>query len=69
MITISAQIIMWVLLAAIAACAFMIGKLHGEGEKNSTIENTINFLVEGGFVRYQRRNGEIELIPLNDENN
>ena len=68
MILISVQTVMWVLFAAAAGCAFMIGKHYGEGDKNDTIEHTIHFLVDGGFVRYQMRDGEIELIPLEDEN-
>ena len=45
----------------------MIGRYYGQGDKDDTIKHTIDYLVEGGFVRYQRRDGEIELIPLDEE--
>jgi len=64
MFYISVQTVLWILLAAAAGCAFMIGRYYGEGDKDDTIKHTIDYLVEGGFVRYQKRDGEIELIPL-----
>ena len=68
MIYISSQAVLWILLAGAAGCAFMIGRHYGEGDENDTIEHTIDYLVEGGFVRYRTRDGEIELIPLDEEN-
>lgn len=65
---ISITTVMWSLFAAASACAFMIGRHYGEGDKDATIENTIHFLVDGGYVRWRNKNGEIELIPLDEKN-
>lgn len=67
MITLSAELVMWGLLASASFCTFMIGRHIGSGEQSQTIENTILYLVENGFVRFKRTNGEIELLPLEEE--
>lgn len=67
MIVLSAEMIGWVLIGGASLCAFMIGKLIGQKEHDQTIENTINYLIDEGFLRYKKVNGEIEIIKLNDE--
>lgn len=67
MITLSAELISWILIGGASLCAFMIGKHVGEKDQNTTIENTINFLIDEGFLRWRRNNGEIELIKLDEE--
>ena len=60
-------IIMWGLLAAASGAAFMIGKYWTMRDRDMAIEDTIIYLVENNFVRSRKIDGEIELIPL-DEN-
>lgn len=57
-------IIMWGLLAAASGAAFMIGKYWTMRDRDIVIEDTISYLVENNFVRYEKVDGEIELIPL-----
>lgn len=60
-------IIMWGLLAGASVTAFMIGKYWSMRDRDMAIEDTIIYLVENNFVRSRKIDGEIELIPL-DEN-
>ena len=60
-------IIMWGLLAGASVAAFMIGKYWSMRDRDMAIEDTIVYLVENNFVRSSKIDGEIELIPL-DEN-
>lgn len=69
MIVVSAEVVKWVLILGASLCAFMIGKHLGAKEENQTIENTINYLIENGFLRWRKTDGEIELIKLNEEEN
>lgn len=51
----------------IFGCAYMIGRNHGAGIKDDTIEDTINYLIEEGFLRYKRvGNGEVEILKLDE---
>lgn len=53
--------------ASIFGCAYMIGKNHGEGNKDETIEDTIQSLIDNGFLRYTRnRSGELEILKLDE---
>lgn len=53
--------------ASIFGCAYMIGKNHGEGNKDETIEDTIQHLIDNGFLRYTRnRSGELEILKLDE---
>jgi hypothetical protein len=67
MILISAEVVKWTIVLAASFCAFMIGKTVGGQKENETIENTINYLIDNGFLRWRKTNGEIELIKLNEE--
>lgn len=60
-------IVMWGLLAGASVAAFMIGKYWSIRDRDMAIEDTIIYLVENNFVRSRKIDGEIELIPL-DEN-
>jgi len=52
---------------SIFGCAFMIGKNHGEGKKDQTIDDTIQHLIDNGFLRYTRnRSGELEILKLDE---
>ena len=53
--------------ASIFGCAYMIGKNHGEGNKDETIDYTIQHLIDNGFLRYTRnRSGELEILKLDE---
>jgi hypothetical protein len=67
MIVISAEVLKWAIILAASFCAFMIGKNIGARKEDQTIENTINYLIENGFLRWRKTNGEIELIKLDEE--
>jgi hypothetical protein len=67
MFVVSVEMIRWAIILAASGCAFMIGKHLGAKEETQTIENTINYLIENGFLRWRKTNGEIELIKLNEE--
>lgn len=61
-------IINWLLIGAASVCAFMVGWLWNSAKNEEIIENTILYLVENGFVKAKRgSDGEIEIIPLNEE--
>lgn len=67
MFVVSAEVVKWVLILGASLCAFMIGKNIGARKEDQTIENTINYLIENGFLRWRKTNGEIELIKLDEE--
>jgi len=60
-------IVQWLLFAAASGAAFMIGKFWTMRDRDIVIEDTITYLVENNFVRSRKIDGEIEIIPL-DEN-
>lgn len=67
MIVISGEATKWAVILGASFCAFMIGKSVGAYQENKTIENTINYLIDNGFLRWRKTDGEIELIKLNEE--
>lgn len=45
--------------------AFKIGEGYGEGTRNQTIEETIKYLIDEGYLRSTvNQDGELEIIPL-----
>lgn len=60
--------IQWLIIGGAAFCAFMIGKLLGEKKLEDQIEDTIEYLIQEGFIK-ARRNGlgqwEIEKFDEN----
>lgn len=52
---------LWLILTAIIFTAF--GMWVG---KKDTIETTIDVLIENGFLRTKRKDGELEIIKWND---
>lgn len=53
--------------ASIFGCAFMLGKDFGQGKKDEVIEDTIQHLIDNGFLRYTRnRSGELEILKLDE---
>jgi hypothetical protein len=60
--------IQWALLGGACICAFMIGKEWGGRTTNSTIEDTIGFLCDEGYIKHKTNSdGEIEIIKLRDD--
>lgn len=60
--------ISWILLASASFCAFMIGKLSGNNDRETAIEDTLQYLINEGFVKARTTpDGEIELIHPDDK--
>ena len=59
-------IVSWLLIGGASLCAFMIGRNVGQGNKDEVIENTIIYLVENGFVKSKKVDGELELMKLDE---
>jgi hypothetical protein len=60
--------ILWLLASYTAGTLFTLFILRPQIAKNS-IEQTIDNLVEQGFLRYKKVNGEIEILKWNDNQN
>lgn len=51
--------------ACLFGCAFMAGKAFGQDNKDQTIEETILYLAENGFLEYTKtRDGELEIHKI-----
>jgi len=49
-------------------CGYLLGKWKGEGNKQDTMESTIDFLIQEGFVKAEEQeDGTINLIPFPPE--
>ena len=49
-------------------CGYLLGKWKGEGDKEDTVNNTIDQLIEAGFVKAREEaDGSVSLIPLNEQ--
>lgn len=57
--------IMWGIIIGASYAAYMIGVNHYKKEHETTIEDTITYLCESGFIRHRTVNGEIEIMPWN----
>ena len=58
----------WVIIGGASICAFMIGKEWGGRQTNDTIEDTITYLCDAGYIKHKTNSdGEIEMIKLNEE--
>jgi len=58
--------VMWLLVAYVLGSAFSAFIFHRSGTRNG-IENTIDSLVDQGFLRHKKDNdGEIEILKWND---
>ena len=58
--------VMWLLVAYTTGSVFTGWVLHKSGVRNG-IENTIDSLVDQGFLRHKKDNdGEIEILKWND---
>jgi uncharacterized membrane protein YdjX (TVP38/TMEM64 family) len=61
-------VIQWACIVGASFCAYMAGKLIGEGRRDDIIENTIQYLIDNNLVRHKLdKDGEIELLPLDDK--
>lgn len=65
MITISPVLVQWLLISAASFCTFMIGFSIGKGNRLQVIESTIMYLIENNYVKSRKRDGEIDIVPLN----
>ena len=53
--------------ASLFGCAFMAGKAFGHYNKDQTIEETILYLADNGFLEYTKtRDGELEIHKINE---
>lgn len=48
--------------------SFILGFGFGKTEKDRIIEETIKYLCDDGFLKYEDRDGEIEIIRMENEN-
>lgn len=49
-------------------CGYLLGRWRGEGSKEQTINNTIDWLIHEGFVKAKEEaDGNVTLIPLKDQ--
>jgi hypothetical protein len=54
--------------AVTVGCGYLLGKWKGEGDKEETVNNTIDWLIESGFVKAREEaDGSVSLIPLNEQ--
>ena len=58
----------WAFILGASWCAFMVGKYWGGQSQSNTIEDTIAYLCEEGYVKHKHNSdGEIEIIKINEE--
>ena len=61
-------LIQWALIGGASICAFMAGREWGGRKTNDTIEDTINYLCNEGYIKHKiNSDGEIEIQKLFDE--
>ena len=62
-------IINWLFFGGSAFIGYMIGKLLGEGKRDTIVGDTITYLCEQGYIkhRYNDDGGEIEIILLDEK--
>ena len=58
--------ILWFLLGAASFCCFMLGRAFAHKDQQKTIERMVDYLVAEGMIRTKMVNGEVEIIPLNE---
>lgn len=58
--------IQWAIILGASYCAYMVGKNQHAKERDDTIEDTITYLCEEGYIRHRNlADGEIEIMPWN----
>jgi hypothetical protein len=58
--------VQWAIIFGASFCAYMIGKKQDAKERNDTIEDTITYLCEEGYIRHKESSdGEILIMPWN----
>ena len=67
MFGIDPTVIQWLCIAGVSVCAFMIGRAYQDRSNETIIEDTIVYLIENNFLRARKKDGEYEIIAL-DEN-
>lgn len=60
-------IISWLLIAGASLCAFMIGRSWDNMNRETIIENTIQYLIDNNFIKAKKINGEWEIIELDEK--
>jgi len=54
--------------AITVGCGYILGKWKGEGSKEDTVNNTIDWLIESGFIKaVEEADGSVSLIPLKEQ--
>jgi|TARA_Y100000389_G_scaffold39832_1_gene34301 hypothetical protein len=62
------EIMQWILLALASVCTFMIGYLWSNKKQEETVENTIVYLCDNGFIKHRTdENGETEILRLDED--
>jgi hypothetical protein len=53
----------------LVGCGYLLGKWKGEGDRESTVNNTIDYLIANGFVKadVDEETGDITLHPFPEE--
>ena len=61
---------LYLIVAGLCLCSFMVGKNWGMLSRNALICATVDHLIEEGYLRsYVNAEGETELIRIRDERN
>lgn len=60
-------IVSWLLIGGASFTAFMIGRSWTRYNQDLIIENTIKYMIDNGFVKWKMVDGELEIIPLDQE--
>jgi len=58
---------LWFLLGAASFCSYMIGRAVTKRDTDTIICTLLDWLVENDMVKTKTVDGELELIPLNEE--
>jgi len=68
MFGIDPEIILAIGLFGVFYCSYSIGRNHSKQKDDQLIEQTMLYLCHEGYLKHRRdRDGEIELIKLNEE--
>ena len=57
--------LMWLIVVGSIYCAYTVGRNQLKKDHEDTIEDTITYLCESGFIRHRKVNGEVEIMPWN----
>lgn len=60
------EVINWIFYGAASFCGYMIGRIYGAGDKEAVIEDTIDHLIENGFIKTRMEGDEIVLLKKDE---